>query len=109
MAQVSERDLALLSALMYSEDVVKQKTGTTVAEVVDQLLKETEDDTLGDLKVYGDFSYIRYKYEDGEAKAAKEFRYVLNEIKNSEGLKGMIIVNPKKTMEQHRESPPQPL
>ena len=92
MTQLSERDLALLSALIYSEYVVEQKAGASLEDMVEILLERTKDGTLGGLTVHGDFGDI--KKSQGEAAAAEEFREVLEAIQGSDALKGLTIQRP---------------
>ena len=105
MSQLSEKDLALLSALMYSDAVVDPKyKGNKLSELVHDLLNKT-DTELGQLELYGDFAFIKKdtakEVAKTEGKAAGEtagieaagarFRKILGEIKNSSALMDLTI------------------
>lgn len=97
MAQLSERDLALLSSLIYCDYVVEQESEKTLSDVVDKLLEKTEGNKLKNIKLYGDFNDIKSK--EGEAAAVKRLREVLNAIKASPALMSLKIVKPLKNDE----------
>lgn len=91
MAQLGERDLALLSTLMYCSAVVNYD-GERLSKLVSDLLNDTKGNKLGELELYGEFSYI--KSQESEAAAVARFREVLLEIQKSDALMSLTIVKP---------------
>ncbi|MFR1435852.1 MAG: Mbeg1-like protein [Acutalibacteraceae bacterium] len=98
---LGERDLALLSALIYSDYVVKQKEGTKLNEVVYKLLDIIENkNTTADAKMevigklYGDFGFI--KEHEGVDAALDRFAQTLRAIAGSTKLMDLTIVKPLK-------------
>lgn len=91
MPQLSEKELALLSALIYCDEVVNPKyQGKTLEELVNDLLEITKDNKLKDLKIYGDIQDIQERV--GEEAAAERFRKeVLFKILKSDHLKKLTI------------------
>jgi len=76
MAKLSERDLALLSSLMYCDEAASTKYhNEKVSVLVDYLLKETEGNVLGktkELRITGDFNGIRRAIGDEVGKALEK-------------------------------------
>ena len=101
MAQLSEKDLALLSSLIYCDRIVEQKSGTSLSKVINYLWDTVTDESLSDSeklkkigKLYGDFGDLASK---NEAEAVRRFKEdVLEQIKNSPALMSLKIVRPLK-------------
>ena len=91
MPQLSEKELALLSALIYCDEVVNPKyQGETLEKLVNNLLERTRDGTLDGLKIYGDIQDIQERVS--EEAAAERFREeVLFKILESDHLKKLTI------------------
>ena len=94
MAQLSEKELALLSSLIYCDAMVKsQNKGKKVSEVVNYLLDTINDnsltnekkmDKIGDLK--GDFGYFKKNPPEGKTgdqAALEKLKEVLEEVKGT--------------------------
>jgi len=99
MAQLGEKDLALLSTLMYCDAVADSKyTDQSLSFLVDELLKVTEDNNITDsikmkkLKLCGDFGYL--SEHNGDTVAVDRFKQVLEKIQKSEDLRNLTVKNP---------------
>lgn len=90
MAELSERDLALLSALIYCDEVIKQKEGTSLSELVEKLNNMSDAD-LWETGLTGDFNAM------GKEDGIVHLRETLKEIEKSNALMGLTITNNKQT------------
>ena len=89
MPQLCEKDLALLSTIIYCDEFVK-RGGVNLQEIVTEMLKP--DYVWDGVNFCGDFGHITNTL-DREA-AVERFKKVLYEVQNSSGLQHIQINNP---------------
>jgi len=93
MPQLGERDLALLSSIIYCDEFVK-RNGANLQEIVTEMMKPGY--VWEGLEFCGDFKHIEDTIGGklGRETAVERFKQVLEEVQNSPGLQNIQIVNP---------------
>ena len=93
MSNLSEKDLALLSTIIYSDHFVTRREGESLQNVVDKMLN-ADNSFWNSIKFSGDFAHLEKNHERGRQEAIDRFKDVLKQVQASPNLQHIKIVEP---------------